>query len=574
MKMLNKRKPVKKTEIVNICIEERGSDEYNTKIDRAAKVLTEDGLVVFPTETVYGIGANARSNVAVTKIFKAKGRPSDNPLIVHISGVNQLDMVVHPDFLNKYLSEDSLFSRLANAFWPGPLTMVLKKHPVIPAIVTGGLDTVAIRMPGHTVALDLLKAANVPVAAPSANSSGKPSPTKAEHVIDDLCGKVNMIIDGGNCSFGIESTVLDITNETNPVILRPGNITAEMVMEVTGIKVSILDEGRADKNPRSPGLKYRHYAPDAKLFLFEGKSPYVRKAISYAGKYAIEHSLKAAVLSSSENFGFYLKKFHIKEIAGGDIAMGDIAADNDFVDINFKRKYIIVKDIGSIHKPLETANVLYKVLRELDKENVSVILSEAFPGKGVGIAVMNRLYKASGGNIISGELLSSLAGNDLTAISALFDENIIKAKKVLFVCTGNTCRSFMAESIFNNLANRKGLGHKAFSAGLCAFPGEPASEQSIKALFEIFGIDYSGHKAVRLEEKFLEEASLVLTMTLSHKKAILEKYPYHNSKIFTLSEYIYNRNSDIDDPYGRAYEVYRKTALQLYELINSLLLML
>jgi len=296
----------------------------------AARIIRGGGLVAFPTETVYGLGANALDPEAVERIFKAKGRPQDNPIIVHIARVEDARKLV--------LYFPPVAKRLADRFWPGPLTMILPKSKKVPYETTAGLDTVALRMPAHPVALALLKAAKVPVAAPSANVSGRPSPTTAAHVVHDLSGRIDAILDGGPARIGVESTVLDLTSKT-PTVLRPGGIGIEELRKVLG-KVNIYHAGKSAKRPRAPGMKYRHYAPKAPIILVEGD----------AGK----------------------ARLKVNELARRHKRQG-------------KRVRILKTGAAS----------LYQQLRRFDGEDADVIIAQARDEKGLGLAVMNRLRKAA-----------------------------------------------------------------------------------------------------------------------------------------------------------------------------------
>ncbi|WP_434091784.1 L-threonylcarbamoyladenylate synthase [Rossellomorea vietnamensis] len=322
----------------------------------AAKVLQQDEVVAFPTETVYGLGANATSDTAVEKIFKAKGRPSDNPLIVHISNKEQLEGLVEE------IPVDA--SKLIDAYWPGPLTIIFKnKENVFSERVTAGLDTVGIRMPDHAVALSIIEATGLPIAAPSANRSGKPSPTTVQHVIDDLDGRIAGVVDGGETGVGVESTVVDCTGEF-PVILRPGGITKEQLEEVVG-KVEVdpsLKEGKGA--PKSPGMKYTHYAPDAPVYLVDGTKEDVQRLVNEKK----EEGLKVGVLTTEERMDWY-------------------QAD-------------LILSAGRRDDLKTVAQHLYDTLRAFNRSNVDIIFAEMFPEEGVGLAIMNRLQKAAGYRVI------------------------------------------------------------------------------------------------------------------------------------------------------------------------------
>ncbi len=328
-------------------------------IEAAAAVIRRGGTVAFPTETVYGLGANALSAEAVTGIFQAKGRPSDNPLIVHVAAPEEcltLADNIPPDAY-----------RLMERFWPGPLTLVLPKRALIPDIVTAGLATVGIRMPDHPVALALLRAAQRPIAAPSANLSGHPSPTTGAHVIHDLRGRVDIILDSGETGIGLESTVLDLTSPT-PVILRPGGVTREMLLQVLE-KVDQAAELLADETiPRSPGMKYRHYAPQAPMQVVVGNPENVQEQILALAKAARQEGKSVGILTSEEGRNRY---------PGFLVAVG-----------------------GGCDQPEITARRLYALLRWLDEQQVDLILAEGVSLEGLGSAIMNRLCKAAGYNII------------------------------------------------------------------------------------------------------------------------------------------------------------------------------
>ena len=336
------------------------ADEQSLSL--AAALLREGKLVAFPTETVYGLGADATSVPAVLSIFRAKGRPADNPLIVHIYDRAQLDgLCTVPD--------EAL--PLMDAFWPGPLTILFEKLPAVPDEVTAGLPTVAVRMPSHPVAAAMLRACGLPIAAPSANSSGRPSPTLASHVFEDMKGKIPLVLDGGPCNVGLESTVVDLCHG-KPTILRPGGITKEMLESVLGREValagSILRPLKPDEKALSPGMRYRHYAPNATVTLVDGKEDAVLRKLKEL--FAAETALgkKTCVLCFSE---------HVGALEGCS-----------------------PHDIGSMEHADDVARKLFSVLRQLDEEGMESVFSEVIPPEGVGLAVMNRLGRAAAFRIL------------------------------------------------------------------------------------------------------------------------------------------------------------------------------
>lgn len=332
-------------------------------MEEAGTLLKGGALVAFPTETVYGLGANALDEKAAAKIYAAKGRPSDNPLIVHIADMDHLSDITEE------VPEVAL--KLAEKFWPGPLTMVLKKNDRVPYGTTGGLDTVAVRMPSHPVALEMIRHGGGYIAAPSANTSGRPSPTLASHVADDMDGIIPMILDGGAVGIGIESTIVDLTEEV-PTILRPGFITMEMLQEVVG-EVH-MDKGLmadAKTPPKAPGMKYRHYAPKAELFIVEGDCQAVIDHINELARENEAKGIKTGVIGTGET----VSRYH---------------AD-------------LVKSMGSRNDELSISSHLYRILREFDESNVDVIYSESFEEGALGSAIMNRMLKAAGHKIIKTE---------------------------------------------------------------------------------------------------------------------------------------------------------------------------
>lgn len=333
------------------------------KVRVAADIIKKGGLVAFPTETVYGLGADALNPRAVMNLFEAKQRPLDNPPIIHICNAGDVSKLV------KEVSDTA--KRLMETFWPGPLTLIFHRSEVVPSVTVAGLDTVAIRMPKHNVALALIKESGCPIAAPSANLAGRPSPTSAEHVIADLDGRVDAVLDAGPTSIGVESTVLDLTADT-PQILRPGGTPYEALQEVLGrVELSpfaVADRPLPAEKVRSPGIKHKHYAPKADVVVVEGAlSDVVRSVKKLAGSYA-ERGCRVGILCTDESMGGY--------------------------------KADVVRSLGSRGDLVGVARSLFRLLREFDAEGVDVIVAESVPAEGLGLAVMNRLRKASGYHII------------------------------------------------------------------------------------------------------------------------------------------------------------------------------
>ncbi len=354
-------------------IDEQNID--NEQIRIAGELAKQGELVAFPTETVYGLGADALNPEASGKIYAAKGRPSDNPLIVHIAEFEALDPIV------KQLPREA--SLLADAFWPGPLTMCFNKKEVVPDETTGGLKTVAVRMPSHPVALAFIKAAGGYIAAPSANTSGRPSPTLARHVYEDMNGKIPMILDGGQVGIGIESTIVDLTEE-KVTILRPGYITKEMIEQVLQKEVYIdpaVNGTSKDARPKAPGMKYRHYAPEAELFLVQGTDrEAVNREMLKLARNAVENNRYCGIMATQESLQAFEKMQRELPESG--------------------KSHLILKSIGHEDDDASVAKQLYKVLREFDEEKTDIIYSESFSDTGVGQAVMNRLIRAAGHNVI------------------------------------------------------------------------------------------------------------------------------------------------------------------------------
>ncbi len=466
--------------------------ENTTEDLKAAAQLIQNGeTVIFPTETVYGLGANALESAAVEKIFKAKGRPSDNPLIVHISKAEDMDT------LAEEIPQSAVM--IAEKFWPGPLTIILKKKPCVPDTVSAGLDTVGIRLPENEVARNFIAECGVPVAAPSANISGKPSPTSFKHVFEDMDGRVAGIIRGGECKVGVESTVIDLTSE-NPTVLRPGGVSVEQLREVLG-EVLISSELKKDDIPKAPGMKYKHYSPKAAVYILKGTVENVAQFVAKRCVFA-----KVAVIAFDEMRGM------LPECAE-------------------------VLSLGSMNSPEDAANRLFDCLRECDRLGVKEVYAPEIPDNGLWRAVKNRLYKAAAGRFLDAET----------------------AKSVLFVCTGNTCRSPMAEGIFNSL----GQNGVASSAGLCVTSVTGAEKYAIDAASRL-DVDISNHIPQQTTLDMFESADLVLTMTLEHKWALPD-----DKKVYTLKEAA-GECGNVADPYGGNAEIYEKCAEEIKNLIEKI----
>ena len=382
------------TIIKKIDAEKMTSEDFR----EAAELLRAGKLVAFPTETVYGLGGDAYDKTASARIYAAKGRPSDNPLIVHIAEIGELENLAVNIPKEAYL--------LAERFWPGPMTMILERKDTVPKETTGGLDTVAIRMPSHPVARRLIIESGVPIAAPSANASGRPSTTKAGHVIEDLNGKIDMIIDGGSSDIGLESTIIDLTVKP-ALILRPGYITIEMLREVlpdTEYDKAVLKRVRDDSIvAKAPGMKYRHYAPKGQLTIYEGEREAVVSKIMEQVDEKLAEGARVGILSSSE----YLKNYY--DALKTSAACGNEADDKETEKcleqiLNGNHGMLelgnaVIGVAGSRNDEATVAAGLFDILREYDTKKVDYIYGECFASENLGQAIMNRLLKAAGYHI-------------------------------------------------------------------------------------------------------------------------------------------------------------------------------
>lgn len=338
-------------------------DPSAESLQMAAEILRAGGLVAFPTETVYGLGADATNPSAISKIFEAKGRPGDNPLIVHVADVEDLSLAAS--------TVSDTAKALVKRFWPGPLTLVLPRSEQIAPSVSCGLKTVGVRMPDHPVARALIRAAGVPLAAPSANLSGRPSPTAADHVVEDLAGRIDCVLNAGETGIGVESTVLDLTVDP-PTLLRPGGVTPEEICEVIGPIIqdpAVSGHLELGERPRAPGMKYAHYAPKADLVVVEGSPTLVTEKIRDLIYEYTQEGRRVGVMATAESRGAYTAP--------------------------------VVLEMGSSQQPATIATALFGTLRAFDRHEVDVILVEGIAPRGIGLAIMNRLRKAAAGRMVS-----------------------------------------------------------------------------------------------------------------------------------------------------------------------------
>lgn len=347
-----------------ICkVDSENQKNYIDVFTKAAEIIKSGGLVAFPTETVYGLGGDGLNPKASEKIYKAKGRPSDNPLILHISHISELDNIVCE------INENA--KKLIDQFWPGPLTLIFKKREIVPKQTTGGLDTVAVRFPENKVANMFIKMCGTPIAAPSANTSGRPSPTRASHVEYDLSGKIDMIIDGGHCEFGLESTIVDVSGNDIPCLLRPGSVTLEMLKEVLGevnVDKAIVGKLSAGEKPKAPGMKYTHYSPSADVVIVRGNDDDIVRTINEFVAKANAEGFKTGVIATEENKDKY---------------------NNTDVLV-----------VGTKSEPATIGANLFKMLRKCDYHGVEKVFAEGLKEDELGLAIMNRLKKAAGYSII------------------------------------------------------------------------------------------------------------------------------------------------------------------------------
>lgn len=522
------------------------------------RAIREGEVVAFPTETVYGLGASALLPEAVLSIFRLKRRPADNPLIVHLASKEDAARVA--------IQIPSVFHVLYEAFSPGPVTYVMMRNKdTIPDEVCR-LSTVAVRFPSQVAARALIEAAGVPIVAPSANISGKPSPTRASHVLQDFDGKIPYVIDDGPCEVGVESTVLDILSD--PIrILRPGFVTAEMIYKRTGLRAVSWHEHSEDGEkdfPPAPGMKYRHYAPSARVFIVmprEGET--LDKTFSDA--LVAFDSPKAALEDDSAESSCENNEYDMSVLAP---AMDTVIHNAFLNEYSFEKRGIFTGDrtwraliarldedlAGTLlpytypgeHDIKSATQSLFDALRTFDDQKVDAIFAEGFSEPDAA-GYMDRLERAA-----SGEKTE--------------EKSILLPRQILFLCTGNTCRSPMAEALFND---RRVDGWIAVSAGLAAYPGILISPGSTEVLHE-WGIDADAHRAQLIDDQLMESTDLIVTMTDAHKDILARLYPDRVDDIVSYSAFTENQK-DIDDPYGFSLTSYRATRDRIQEGLDRLL---
>jgi len=554
-----------------------------------AEHLRKGEVIGFPTETVYGLGADATNASAVKKIFDAKGRPADNPLICHIADRSQIGEIA------SYVTP--VAEKLIDAFMPGPITVILAKSAKIPDEVTAGLDTVGIRMPSNPVAAEFLKECNVPVAAPSANLSGSPSPTRASHVMNDMDGYVYGIIDGGECLFGLESTVVDCTGDV-PVILRPGAVTATAIRDVCGdVKMAgSLNEG---ETPRSPGMKYRHYAPKASVEIMQmpSKTKLINDELEddidleenaekdYLDFKKLDDDAKQDLVDIAAPFVFRIREI-LKDSPAtriGIYAGDEVCALIDRLGDKVISAHTETYAYGRSADVARASHFLFDGLRHLDLQDVGIILAQGFGGEGLSKAYMNRLGKAA---VKSGDVPDGVRYEEERRSSELTDFKGTYTASVLFVCDDNKRLSVACEGILTNiikwgapfrLRDDKDIGCELYveSAGIRAYQDEKPDEEMIRALAETCGVNISSYRTRRADPSIYDANDLILTIRDEQTLEILNAFPELDGKVFSLSSYCADKglvfksedgrvaSISIPDPKGQNHATFLHTSAAL-----------
>ncbi len=535
----------------------------------AAQHLHDGEVVGFPTETVYGLGANAFDREAVDKIFEAKGRPGDNPLIVHIADKAQIKELV---------SEITpVAQKLIDAFMPGPITVIMRKSDKIPSNVTAGLDTVGIRMPSKKEANNFLRLCNCPVAAPSANISGSPSPTRADHVMSDMDGYVYAVVDGGEADYGLESTVVDATGSI-PVVLRPGAVTGKMISDALDTKSEDNITLKKGETPKAPGMKYRHYAPHCSVEIIN-----LPEDIELINDETLEletaddAELDFTKLSDGEKKNVLKITLpfmnRIREILSenplariGIFAGAEVKASLEMLrddNIYYHTEFFVY---GRSADTAAASHCLFDGLRELDVNKTDVILAAGFSGEGISKAYMNRLMKAA---YKSGDIPDSvLKGDDLNLRSkrSLDSFKSTCTASVLFICDKNRNLSIAAEALFRDIINRElpycsvlsvdtGAELYAESCGINAIDGDLPDEFTLRALKEAAGIDAAYLKALRGSPSVYDDSDLIICLREDTLQKLIHNFPPLENKAFSLSSYAANCGLVVKNEQGRVLSV-------------------
>ncbi len=576
---MDRKKTYDRTKVVNLT-DDRG-------IEDLAMHLRGGEVIGFPTETVYGLGADAFSADSVKKIFAAKGRPSDNPLICHIADKDQIAECVR--------EITPVAKKLIDEFMPGPVTVIMKKSDRIPSEVTAGLDTVGIRMPENLTARKFLAACKVPVAAPSANLSGSPSPTTAAHVMRDMDGYIYGIIDGGECTYGLESTVVDCTGDV-PVILRPGAITPAAIRSLCGdvVMAGQLKEG---ETPMSPGMKYRHYAPKALVEIMKmpaktviindepGSEYEAAEDKSYLDFKKLDDDQKQDLVDIAAPFVFRIREI-LKDSPAtriGIFAGDEVCALIDKLGDKVISAHTETYAYGRAADVLAASHCLFDGLRHLDRQDVGIILAQGFEGEGLSRAYMNRLGKAAvkGGDIPEGvNYEEDRRGSELSDFKGTYTAS------VLFVCDDNKRLSIACEGIFTELIRwnapyrlrqDKDIGCELYceSAGLKAYQDDKPDEEMVRSLAEVSKVNISSYRTRRTDPSVFDANDLIFTMRDEQAYEILRSFPELDGKVFSLSSYCADKGlvfkSDdgriasisIPDPKGENHATYLHTASAL-----------